>query len=450
MNITKRLLPLLIAFFSVTLCMAATEKTAVSPKDVALSTEAKKLFKMAEVKSESEGYLFLLGIRAAPEDDPVEVGKKLLAEYRKIEQDHEYRPKEYPKSKEIKIPLGELYCAPMDVECQRSLFKLNYNIDEIMSANKVIIDRVEKLHRYNKIEYPTSFAVAANPPFYTEILFHEKIVRLKAIALSKSGKHKEAVDLLLSNIDLYRKHMAINNDFVGKLICVMAISDNLDVLSIIISSNEGTLNIKKIKNLSRSEKDFQRAIAGLISSSYQSFLIDRKGKLGDDKVMSNKYFKVGKNTPFLPNVAINSLASEYKFLRNISLVTPKEFADIEGYKTKEAKTKQEKSKIDELFKEKAQKCKSEGNVATDHMANCVMSRFFADVSIYAYKKYLGELMDLDASISVFNQLYVEKKPISEIRNPYYSDKFVYKKDGEICFDGPLKDEKGFRCLTIAK
>ena len=450
MRIARQISLFLLVILPITIYFITKEDPApeIKSKDVELSTDAKRLLEMVEIKGESEAYLYLLGIMAAPEDDPIEVGRKLLAEYRKEEQDSKYKVQEYPESKQIKIPKDGLYC-DFTKKCRHSLFKQDYNIDEIIAANKIIIDRVKKFHSYDEFSIMTLPIVETERfPDYRAVFAYGKIKRLKALDRVKKGKTEKAINQLMADIEVYRRQIIIQKDMVGKIIYAILIKEDLDLISMILSSSTEPVNIKKIRNLSEEKKSYSYIFARYF---YSQFLIyknwdglDENHIYGVD-IMAGVIRDRGEKLLFLPNTAINSAVDEYLSLIKLEKSTTREFARAvaQDYDIIRSGTLSGRA----LYKKILAVCNSKEFITNSHIESCAVSKYLIPKPP---NQYLSDIMDLDATISVFNQLYVEKKPISEIKNPYYPDKFVYKKDGEIYFDGPFKDKRILRRLTIEK
>ncbi len=66
----------------------------------------------------------------------------------------------------------------------------------------------------------------------------------------------------------------------------------------------------------------------------------------------------------------------------------------------------------------------------------------------SYDEYVARFNDLDAKISLFNQLHHFKIDLGKMENPYYGKETPTEDNGSLCFDGPLEDHHALRCLKI--
>lgn len=368
---------------------------------------------------ESDAFLYLFGIYAAPNEDPFEIGKKVLSEHEYIDLDSEYRSSSYPESKMLANPTGDLFCQTWKDDCIKHLFESDYEIEKIKSDNKVLTQRAEKFWQFNEYSTLTKPSVNELVPPYQYLASAVRIKTLEAIQLHRAGKSEKAIDLLVDQFALSRNAMGNQDTLIGKLVFLMGMSEMLDVLSIFVFSSEKNPNLETMQLLTNEERGFDIVVAREFAMAYYMLLeADRHPE----------FFQIGGEMPgwmvrlfYKPNMTINASIPVYREMVELAKLSPKEFAARIG---SGAEVRVTSSKI------------------RNYAGNTLLS---VPLDL---KKYLARFFDFDAKITLFNSLLGGREEVSNATNPYYKDKKPVLAPLEACFDGPLIDERRLRCLRI--
>ncbi len=404
---------------------------ALTQIDDDLSEEALALVRILEEPKESQAYIYLLGINAAPDVDPLEVGGNLLEEYRKQEADEDYRVVEYRDPDQILPPEGELFCGFFHEGCATTLFTSDFNIEELEREHAVLLERLEALHGFGDYQTLSTPSVSEHIPAFHYIASGERIRVLRAISLHKKGRSREAVDLLLKRLEVLRESFALQDNLIGKMIYVIKISEIVDVASIILTEGGSSLKAELIPGMTLAEKELDRVSAREFGMSY--YLFKNLNKSPDIFEVSDsaqegetKEAKVPGwvlRITYKPNMTINAVVPFYTRMTRLSKLSPGAFAE----------------EIDS------------GDVpviSTSRFRNYV-GYTLASVAWPNADEYIGRIMDVETKIELFNQIYYHGKQEDKVENPYYEGEYSYREGDAVCFHGPLKDERRLRCLRTA-
>ena len=389
----------------------------ISQIDVELSNDATALMDRLEADSANEPYYFLLGMFAAEDENPIDVGKDLYFQYKNLEDDASYEITEYPNSNKIPLPNGKEFCAMWEDECLENVFLSSINTDELMRRNKTLLQRSNEFLNYNQFKTLTKPTLHEIYPEYQYITKTERVKVLNAISTYKKGNAQEAVDSLFSQIAKLRKALELQDSLIGKIIFLMMTSEIIDVASVILSQEN--IEVEKIPRLSLSERSFYLVAA-------REFGLSFYGYKNLDK--HPEFFEMGGNFPgwitrivFKPNMTINAITPLYYRVDYLASLSPSEFAhEIEHGEVPKLST----SKI------------------RNYMGGVLIG-----VSP-EFESYVARFFDLDVKIALFNQIYSLGLPPTQLQNPYYGNELPEEKNGSLCFSGPLEDRRSLRCLKI--
>lgn len=245
----------------------------------------------------------------------------------------------------------------------------------------------------------------------------ERIKILEAISAYRLGDSAGAIDSLSLQFSKLRKSMALQDNLIGKLVFLMKLSEIIDVMSVIMSDSKG--EVKLISGLSQSERSFYMIAAREFAMYYYIF---------NDTDKAPELFETDGNLPgwvtrftFKPNMTINSIAPIYSEQEALAQLSPSDFV----------------KKIEA----------SEGSVpSTSKLRNYIGSILIAISP--EYTGYVAKFYDFEAKVALFNQLHHLKLKFDNMKNPYYGDERPEELKGNLCFNGPLEDERFLRCLRI--
>lgn len=409
----KKLFYILILLFSIILCLALAGQI-----DDDVSEDSIKLIERLETNAKSEAYIYINGIFAAENEKPATVGKKILDEQIKLSINTAYEPIEYPDSKKLPLPAGNEFCNLWgDVNCLAYIFSSNVDSSELLVKHRLLVDRSNEFLDFNEYQTMVKPTIDAIIPPYQYIAAAERLKVLDAISIYKNGDTSRSINSLLTQFVKLRKAMELQDNLIGKLVLLMKLSEIVDVLSI-IASNEN-ISLEPIPRLTKSEKSFHIIAAREFGMSYYMFKSLDKNP---------EFFEYHGSSPgwairilFKPNMTINAATPIYYQVEKTSHLSHSEFV---------AKIKSETST----------------NIPTLQLRNFIGHKLI--LFIPDFNDYIARFLDFDVKLSLFNQLHNLKLQPKEMKNPYYGKEEPENLDNKLCFKGPIKDEKHLRCLRV--
>ncbi len=405
----KKLLIILLLAFVVILMMAQIDDD--------LSMESADLIGRVNTESTSESYLYLNGIFASDGEEPVTVGRKLLEEYRKLDNNDSYGVIQYPSENKIPLPTGDEFCKAWEEGCLEYLFSIQPDIDRLLSEHSLLLARSKRFFEF--VEYKTlskpTFHELYSP--YRYIAAAERIKILEAISVYSKGDAKGAIESLSLQFSKLRRSMGLQDNLIGKLVLLMKLSEVIDVMSVILTNSEGEAEL--IPDLTQSEKSFHMIAGREFGVSYYTFKnLDKHPE----------FFEMGGDFPgwltrivYKPNMTINSVAPIFYKLEQLAQLSSADFA-------------------------KRIEASNSDTLSTSTLRNYVGSTLIAFSP--EYTEYVARFHDFDAKLALFNQVHHLNLSLDNLKNPYYGKEVPEEVNGNLCFDGPLEDKKALRCLRV--
>ncbi len=406
--------------------------------DSRLSSEAKSTLRAAAPAKASDGFIYLLGIGAPIDDDPIVEDERLLSEIRKYEKKYteitdfsSFIDFKYESSLEALKGNG-LFCLINNRGCLNSIFtkniKTNINEDEL----KVIDERFDIL--LTKANFKSQLQ-----PHYFEPLVNTRFLiigsRLKALQIIKEARAccpQEAAIKLYGLIELYKHYVENSNTLIDKIIGYRAVSDSIEILYRL--QKDYQLLLPSIPMLSASQLSLDEAVNrefAIIKSFADNFshldpFKDSPNFSGNPKWFNRSLKKVG----YKKNLSLNKILTLYNGIKNISTSPISDYAE----------------KISEY----------------GELKESLESHSFHNAGGFAilskYMPSLGQFFsgfNVNAKISLFNQLI--KKPEIDleslmVNNPFFpgdSNAVVFdEEDYTICLKNPVEDSSKFSCLHL--
>jgi len=402
-----------------------------------LDPQTQSMYEQATAHKESEAYLYLLGIKAAADENPETVGNALMASIRKAEktffkdpltQKFEYQG--YPDDKSLPLPQLDMCNGEDNCEYIDQLFSYQFDLEGLPEEQAVLLKRYKKfinMDDFHTLSLPHLEAIT--PPF-EYIMKGNSLASLEAIAIAKSGNIKKAKKLLRDDLSALRSQLQQADTFLGKLIYASAMSKTLDVLSVLIhkynSPAKDTIQALSINERSLVKAmNFEYAMGQNMMKSW-----DRAPNLlstTDNSQQGNLPGWVSKIL-FKSNMTLNSFSLTFRQVGQDSLLTSKVFS---------RKVSNNKPVIKK----------------TSYIRNYA-GTVLSQINGPDYNIYIARIFSLDAKIHLFNKTANQTKlpaTLSHISNPFYNDKVAYYSENKkaICVDAPLlKELKDYRCLRI--
>ncbi len=381
--------------------------------DDKLTDDTKTLINSLMKTNDSEAFVYALGIYAAIDENPVVVGSSLLKKYQESELNDSYEINEYPATKKLSLPTGELFCSFREDECLNILFYSGINLEKLIKKHDVLTQRIVTF--YNYFEYTT-----LTKPFVTEpfpplqyLSAAARLQLLNAIHIHRNGNSQLAMSVLNSLLFHLRHALSLQDTLLGKMLFLQELSDVVDTMSIIY--HQSNTRIDKIAPLNISEKTLAQIFAREFAAHYNTFEYISK---------QTEHLRKGVRVPlwiirlwYKPNMTINAVTPYFKKLALLSELPHVQFVeDIKKVNT-----------VD---------------LSTSNFRN-YYGNFLIAISIPTYDKYISRLLDFDAKLILFNHL---NKNIKTTPNPYYKYAVPVILDDRVCFEGPLEDRHLIRCL----
>ncbi len=391
-----------------------------------------QLLEKSKVKDKSSAYLYLMGFHASEKDDPYLVGRNIYHSIRRGEETYlnkkgDFDFDDYPEQQRLPLPEGQFFCKISEKGCLSSLFQEPKQLEEVLRSNATLLNRYYQFNNYN------DFATLARPlvsepfPPYQYIAKASRLVILSSIKEAQSSNDSKALSLLSKHINSLRKQLVLQDTLIGKLVFLMQLSETLDV-AYLVSRGAGNEHLFQIPNLTKNERDFEVILARELAMFHDTYRrrLDNAPEIWE-KGGSTPSWVV--NLVFKPNITVNSSYPVYRQAIEYASLSQAEFSE-----------KIEQGHMPEIRESK--------------LRNLVGTRLNR-IGLANYNKYIARFYDVDTKITLFNATVSAKDikaTVDLIKNPYYpktKTAYLSEKNQSICFDGPLPDERNFRCLRIA-
>lgn len=381
--------------------------------DEELSFESNQLISKVKTNEESRAYYYLLGIIARQDEEPEEVGRQLFARYQAYENDSSYKIINYPASKKLPLPSGDLFCKIREEGCLKRLFVVDNEYYDLLKKHQVLLSRFKKFREFEEFTILTKPSIDEIIPPYVYIARAQRLELLSAIESYKQGQTEKSINNLLEQLASRRDSLAYQYSLIPKTLYLQMLSDIVDVLNIILL--ETGVSIEKINHLNSSEINLSFAAAREFVVS-----VDTMKKLGaeldghqdDKKILSRLAGLLYKR-----NMSINAIEPFFTEMGNDSLLTPAEFAE----KTKNA---------------------SQIKPKTSKIRNYIGSYLINTPGIFI-ENYTSKFMDFNAKVELINH---QAEGFDNAKNPYYINEAPVFYEDKVCFRGPIEDEVFRRCI----
>lgn len=405
-------------------CVVIAGAIGVQLVDDPLSPEVETMLEAAFYDGESEAYYYLLGINAAPDEDPGEVGRELFESIQYAEQLYDTAKEEldyehYPLEKAIPLPEGNFFCHTWKDGCLEAVFSGTEQYGEILRSHQALLERYRKFLLFS--EYRTLSRPAFHEPLpsYSYLVRAIRLSVIEALSLTESQGGDKALERMLIDISSLRRSIALQDSLIGKTLAITALSESIDFASILAQRGiESDFN--SLPPLSADEKDMFPSMArelAMIRDAHIS-LANQKGDIWP--IIFRLVYK--------ENISTND---SYPIFLRATYLDDLKSSDFAKHLEHE----------------------EDSAVNLSWIRNPVGS-YITNISNISYDEYVGRVHNVDAKISLFNVLLRNEGDVSilsSVANPFYPDtkSALMSEDGaRICFDGPLEDQRNLRCLPI--
>ena len=366
----------------------------------------------------SEAYLYFNGIAAPEEKQILSQGRQLLASYNNAS-DNVFSAlnttDKINKSEKLALPdnKNEMYCHIPNAGCLEQIINSSSNWKNEVYKFSSIIKRYDKFIQYTEFTTLTRADHSSPSPASNYLTFGNKLKIFSALLLAESGKAEEAIDMLLHDNQYLRKHLALADSIIHKLIFKLMFSNNLDIIVYINSTYKVEKPIK-IAHLSHSEMSLKYPIVREFIKEYNTYL-DAVRNPDDWSGMPGWMVRI----IFKPNMTINERVLRYNDIISLASLSAEEF-------TKRVLNSEPIRKSERNYRNYA------GSVMIEEPITYLSGE-------------IARLHDLNVKISLAN--FILSNRVQPLENPYGSlyNQTIEKGDF-ICLGGPLEDKYNSRCI----
>jgi hypothetical protein len=399
---------------------------AIVPIDDKLNAEAAAWVEAANDTAdvESNGYYYLTGITAAPDQDPATAGKAFIDDYREAERKFrqgetaEFTQQEYPKVNTLPQPTGDYYCRLREAGCFTRLASNAGALRAELQTHAVLLQRYQRYLQFETVK------PLVQPSLYEPISPYQYIVRgqrlrqFQIILDNLSGRRERALGLLHEDIRQARRQLVVSPNLIGKMIALNMLVDDLDLLAQLAPLNRGPA-LPPLTPQERSLDAAMRREFGYIANLLRQ-LDEHPGSLGGDRGFFENALERLAIAALKSNMSLNSLFPHYREIAELSKVEAAEFSRNAAVGLPEMKP--------------------------EFQLRNIIGYILNSISVPQFAPYIARLHDVDCKIALVNGVLAGN--ISETPNPYNPDARPYMDEAtqSLCFDGPLPDDQQRRCI----
>ncbi len=376
----------------------------------------------------SESYLLLLGLDAAAMEQPTQLGRARLDAYQAWTQAGENGALAQPETLPLPFPDNEQLCEPGKPECLARSADGSLNAARLLAENAVLLERYRLWLELAPARSQAAPGGSEPLPAYRLLIVANRLLGLQALQLIEQGNPRAALELLQQDIVRLRRQLAEADSLIGKIIVASMLSADLERIA--LWHARGLLPAPApIAGLSESERSLLMPMQHEFNGIARLFGNLRRQGLEEHGALSMLVL-------FKPQRSINQALPSYQYPAELSQLPP-----------------------DRLAQALAEREPMEP-VSPWSQPNNPIGQILLNIATPAFENYAGRVQDLDARIRLFNLLGQLPDEESELLaaltslpgadNPYYPGQPPRwdATTGTLCFDGPLPDERGVRCLPL--
>ena len=385
-------------------------------QDEPLAPQAAAWLQPPSATPDSFAYYQLLGLDAPAGKDPLVVGRQLLQAHRQWRAQHGLsEPMVNDESERIALP-GEALCALGEPDCLPRLRQDRAALAELLARNNELLQRYDKLlalSDYRTLAEPSMDEPLAN---FTSLLQANRLRAAQVLALAEDGRGAEALALLQLDAYLLRGWLARADNLILKMVLVRLLGNDLEAIAALYGA--GLLpHPAALPALSEEERSLALAMqrefalvgAGLLS------LVDNPQTAEELGLLRGQLRWLYK-----PQMTVNDSLPDYLRVANNSRLDAQAFA--------------------RMLAEPVRSLPSFWR----RIRNPV-GMILGQVAMPDFNRYLARLHDLDAKLALFNALGQRVPDVTSPYRPGQQASWNVKRQA-YCFNGPLADEQGLRCL----
>lgn len=369
--------------------------------------------------AESAAYYQLLGMDAPAGQEPQAVGRQLLQAHQQWLAKHALnKPQATADRARIELPGAEL-CRLGEGDCLQRLREDRAALGELLVRHGELLRRYETLltlNDYRTLSQPSMHEPQVN---FTTLDSANRVRAVQILALALDGRGGEALALLQQDVRLLRHWLARADDLLLKLMLVRQLANDLEAIAVLHRAGlvPGPAPQAMLSNAERSlDAPMQREFAKM--SSELLSLLDNPPKVAGIQVPRWR-----QHLTYKPQMTLNDMFTDYQRVAA-------------------------NSRLETVAFVRTVKMQSHSEPSLWRRARNPVGTILGSISMPDLNKYLASLHDLDAKLALFNSL---GQSVPDAGNPYrpgHPASWNAKRQA-YCFSGPLRDERGLRCLPWA-
>lgn len=386
--------------------------------------------------TDSNGFVYLLGIDASESENPYLLGESRLNHYRQWIK--------YPTlTVEPASPGVRAYHAPSWFDgSNETLISHVKDIPYLIIANEPIISHYQAFLTFNEFETLMLLDSSASDALIKNLKNGNHFLHADVIAKAFTGDDREAALILMNDISNWRKQMQLADTFAHKQLAANLLIDDFLLISTITkhgvwSQETIKLIIQSLEPFSLKEISLEKPLLTTEYSKLGNMLLLAKQQ--PNLINAQQYSALSFRIRYKPNMSANFLYREYLRIANQINLPPKQLS---------ANMSNQHYDLHPSL--------------TEWLKNSLGVSAVENLLAINYSYYTARLWDIDIArllvrLSLeaqLNNIHTESELIAFINQPTFRDIWHEQtphysaKTGEICYDGPTDDQRKWRCANI--
>lgn len=420
--------PLLLAGIALVLVLLALAWRDESPDD---AIEGFVALRNAVPRNDTPFYL--LGFEAAPDRDPLPVGRYRARSYALALSTglHPAQPLPWIDPYEIEryaLPEGPLFCKLADRACLDVLLAAGKELGPLLREQQVLLARYRTL-----LALPEGCSCQVPQTSRLDLMFPASAVlrggrlhNLAALQAARAGDVGGALRALQGHVARLRPHLAGTDDLMAKMTYQLLVAETLEVMAAVGRRHPGA-PLATVAALTPDEIDLSLPLAReylVAKHDFAGFEAHPEWLPGIGAALGG-----GSRLAFKPQMTLNAV-----------------------YRAVGASASASRHGAASLVATLPRLDPPPPRPALARLRNPAGEALLAEAD-YRFLPFVARMHDLEAKVALFNAVAQARGKVAwaAVRNPYYSQPRspVMSADArDVCFEGPLPDEFRLRCLAL--
>jgi len=185
-----------------------------------------------QLKDNSNGYIYFLGILAGETDDPHQVGLQILDLHADREEDQVFfKPAENPDVPQLELPASDLLCIKGKRGCLEQILRYSERVTQLIDSNQVLRSRYRTFLLHKNYE---TLGVSSAPEIelrYQVITIANRLLHLHAVMQLLGGQQNGFATTLINDIAAIRSLLAKADDFILRMTLMSALAEDFRLIS---------------------------------------------------------------------------------------------------------------------------------------------------------------------------------------------------------------------------